>query len=68
MAERPEVPPDPYTSNNQEEALEMLQKLKDKAVDFVPRTCPVCGYKQELKHQEFCADCLEKSGTKIPLQ
>jgi len=67
MADQPYVEPDPHTSLSHEEGIEALEKIKAKAVDFVPRKCPTCGYTQEMKHQEFCADCLEKTQQKIPL-
>ena len=65
MAELPKVAPDPYTSLNYDEGMEVIQKIKDKAADFIPHKCPKCGYIQELKHQEYCADCLENTAEKI---
>lgn len=67
MADQKEVEPDPYTSRDHAEGLEVLAKLKAQAVDFVHKKCPTCGYEQEMKHQEFCADCIEKSGIKTVL-
>ena len=67
MSKPQEVKPDPYTSKNYEEGMAALKKIKERAIDFTPKKCPTCGYIQELKHQIYCADCLEGTQQKIEL-
>ena len=66
MAE--EVIPDPLTSKTLEEGMTAFKQFQGKAHEFVPKTCPECGYVQEIKDQQFCGNCLLESDKKVILQ